>query len=116
MTGVPLRRRLFALSAAGTLPLAILAGAGLYALNRQYDGQTERVGVELARSVANSIDAELGRSLAVLETLATTRTLDDDDFAGFLDFYTKRRDRIRTRLAERLGVELPEVAAVNAGE
>ena len=85
MTGVPLRRRLFALSAAGTLPLAILAGAGLYALDRQYDGQTERVGVELARSVANSIDAELGRSIAVLETLATTRTLDDDDFAGFLD-------------------------------
>ena len=85
MTGVPLRRRLFALSAAGTLPLAILAGAGLYALDRQYGSQSERVGVELARSVANSIDAELGRSIAVLETLATTRTLDDDDFAGFLD-------------------------------
>jgi signal transduction histidine kinase/CheY-like chemotaxis protein len=76
---------LFALSAAGTLPLAILAGAGLYALDRQYDGQAEQVGLELARSVANSIEAELGRSLAVVETLATTRTLDDDDFAGFLD-------------------------------
>ena len=54
VTGVPLRRRLFALSAAGTLPLAVLAGAGLYALDRQYDAQAERVGLELARSVANS--------------------------------------------------------------
>ena len=85
MTGVPLRRRLVALSAAGTLPLAVLAGAGLYALDRQYDAQTAQVGLELARSVANSIDAELGRSIAVIETLATTRTLDTDDFAGFLD-------------------------------
>jgi signal transduction histidine kinase/ActR/RegA family two-component response regulator len=84
MPAVPLRRRLFALSAAGTLPLAVLAGAGLYALVRQNSAQAERVGLELARSVANAIDAELGKSAAVLETLATTQTLDDDDFAGFL--------------------------------
>ena len=72
------------LSAAGTLPLAVLAGAGLYALDRQYDSQAERVGLELARSVANAIDAELGRATAVVETLSTTRTL-DDDLEGFLD-------------------------------
>jgi signal transduction histidine kinase/ActR/RegA family two-component response regulator len=85
MAGVPLRRRLFVLSTAGTLPLAILAGAGLYALDQQYDSQAERVGLELARSVANATDAELGRATAVVETLATTRTLDDNDLAGFLD-------------------------------
>jgi len=102
VTAVPLRRRLFALSAAGTLPLAILAGAGLYALDRQYDAQAERVGLELARSVANSIDAELGRSIAVLETLATTRTLDDDDFVGFLD----RAQRVVAHEPELAGIVL----------
>ena len=55
--GVPLRRRLFLLAACAILPLAVMAGIGLYALARHQDAQAERVGLELARSVANAIDA-----------------------------------------------------------
>jgi signal transduction histidine kinase/ActR/RegA family two-component response regulator len=83
MTGIPLRRRLFVLTAAGILPLALMAGIGLYALQRQQNAQAERVGLELARSVANALDAELRNLISVLETLATTPTLDRGDLTGF---------------------------------
>ena len=83
MTGIPLRRRLFVLTAAAIVPLALMAGVGLYLLKRQQNAQAERVGLELARSVANAVDAELRAGLQVLETLATTPTLDRDDLEGF---------------------------------
>jgi signal transduction histidine kinase/ActR/RegA family two-component response regulator len=83
MKGTPLRHRLFALAAAGILPLAIMAAVGLYALAQQQHAQVERVGLELARSVSMAVDAELRSSTAVLETLATSLTLDTDDLAGF---------------------------------
>ena len=73
------------LTAAAILPIALMAGIGLYVLARQQDTQAERVGLELARSVANAIDSELGSTISVLETLATTPTLDRDDIAGFLE-------------------------------
>ncbi len=100
MTGTPLRRRLFALAVAGILPLAVMAGIGLYALERQQSAQAERVGLELARSVGNAVDAELRNSIATLEALATTPTLDAGDPAAF-------RDR-----AERVVVARPDWVAV----
>ena len=83
MNAVPLRRRLVLLAAAGILPLALTVGFGMAALARTQQEQARRVGLELARSVATAIDAELGSSIAVLEALATTPTLDRDDLAGF---------------------------------
>jgi hypothetical protein len=83
VTSIPLRRRLFVLTAAAILPLAAMAGLGLYALEQQQYVQAERVGLELARSVGNAVDAELRSSIAILETLATTPTLDRDDLVGF---------------------------------
>jgi len=71
------------LTAAGIMPLAVLAGFGLYVLQRQQTEQAERVGLELSRSVANAVDAELRTAVVVLEALATTPTLDRDEFAGF---------------------------------
>ena len=88
------------LTAAGILPLAVMAGLGLYALKRQQDARAERVGLELARSVANAVDAELRSAISILETLATTPTLDQGDLTGF-------RERAR-RVLERM----PEWAAI----
>jgi signal transduction histidine kinase/ActR/RegA family two-component response regulator len=85
VSGIPLRRRLVVLTAAGILPLALLAGLSLFALQAQQQAQAERVGLELARSVANAIDAELRKAVSILETLATTPTLDRDDLSGFRD-------------------------------
>jgi hypothetical protein len=74
---------LFLLIAAGILPLAIMAGLGLEALVGQQDTQAERAGLELARSVATAIDGEHRRSIAVLETIATSPTLDREDLVEF---------------------------------
>src|SRR4029079_4688073 len=94
------RRRLFVLTAAGIVPLALMAGTGLYLLQRQQSAPAERVGPELARSVANAVDAELRRSVSAIETLATSLTLDRDDQAGF---------RLR---AERVMALQPEWSAI----
>ena len=91
-----LRRRLFALVAAALLPLAVMAAVGLLTLKRQQEAQTQEVGLELARSVANAVDAELRSSVAVLETLATTPSLDTADVSVF-------RDRAQRVLASRPG-------------
>jgi signal transduction histidine kinase/ActR/RegA family two-component response regulator len=60
-----------------------MAGIGLYALARQQRAQAKSVGLELARSVATAIDADLRSSISVLEALATTPTLDHHDLSGF---------------------------------
>jgi hypothetical protein len=80
---VPLRRRLLLLAGAGIVPLAIMAGIGLYALAHQQRVQAERVGIELARAVATAVDAELRSAISVLEALATSLTLDSGNLSGF---------------------------------
>ena len=96
----PLRRRLFVLTAAAIAPLAIMAALGLYALQRQQAAQAERVGLELSRSVANAVDAELRSTIDVLETLATSLTIERADLSGF-------RER-----AERVLLVTPEWSAI----
>jgi len=79
----PLRRRLFLVAVVGILPLTAMSGVGLYALLHQQRVQVERVGLEFARALATAVDAELRRTIAVLESLATAVALDRDDLSGF---------------------------------
>jgi len=81
--GVPLRRRLFLLAAAGIVPLLVMSGIGLYALAQQQRIQAERIGLELARALATAVDAELRSSISVVQSLATSLALDRDDLSGF---------------------------------
>jgi signal transduction histidine kinase/ActR/RegA family two-component response regulator len=81
----PLRRRLIVLAAAAILPLAVLAAAGLYITIRYQDEQARRVGVELARSVANAVSTELRGSITILQTLATAPAFDRDDREAFYE-------------------------------
>src|SRR2546425_5302987 len=83
MRKVPLRRRLFLLAVVGILPLAALSGIGLFALIHQQRSQAERVGLDVTRALATAVDAELRRSLSVLEALATAPQLDAGDIDGF---------------------------------
>ena len=83
MPGVPLRRRLFLLAAAGIVPLLVMSGIGLYALAQQQRIQAERIGLELARALATAVDAELRNSLSVVQSLATSLALDRNDLLGF---------------------------------
>jgi signal transduction histidine kinase/CheY-like chemotaxis protein len=79
-----LNRRLLTLAAASIGPLALMAGVGLYALQARQRAESDRVGIELARSVANAVGAELRATESVIETLATTPVLDQLDLPGFL--------------------------------
>ena len=92
--GTPLKRRLLLLAAASIVPVALMSGISLFALQAQQNARAQRVGLELARSVANAVDAELRSTIAVLETLATTPTLDGRDLQGFRE---RARRVVRTR-------------------
>jgi signal transduction histidine kinase/ActR/RegA family two-component response regulator len=83
MARAPLSRRLLLLACAGIVPLAIISGIGLYVLAQQQRIQAERVGLELARAIATAVDAELRSTVSVLESLATTFTLDGNDVPAF---------------------------------
>ncbi len=73
---VGLRTRLFYLAAAAFLPLALMSGIGLLALVQQQRQQAERAEIEITRALSTAVDAELSRSLAVLEAMATSTLLD----------------------------------------
>jgi signal transduction histidine kinase/ActR/RegA family two-component response regulator len=80
---IPLLHRLLLLALAAILPLMVMAGFGLYALVQQQRRQLQRVGLELARALATAVDAELRSTVAVLDSLATSPTLDRDDLPAF---------------------------------
>jgi signal transduction histidine kinase/ActR/RegA family two-component response regulator len=83
MRKIPLRRRLFLLAVVGILPLAALSGFGLFALIHQQRTQSERTGLDVARALATAVDAELRRSISMLEVLATSPVLDTGDVESF---------------------------------
>ena len=102
---VPLRRRLVVLAAVGIIPIAAMSAVGLYLLIHQQRIQAERVGLELARALATAVDAELRSSISVLESLATTRSLDDrSDLSGFRE----RAQRVLTTQPHWIAVMLAE--------
>src|SRR6185295_15733316 len=80
---VSLRRRLFLLAVVGVLPLAALAGIGLFAQIQQQRAQAERVGLDVARALATAVDSELRRAQSVLEALAAVLQLENGDIEGF---------------------------------
>ena len=82
---VPLRRRLLLLAAAGILPLVVMAAVALYALFAQQRSQAQRSTLEIARALATAADAELSRTVSVLEALATSPQLDRGDMTAFAE-------------------------------
>lgn len=84
MKSVPLRRRLLLLVAAAIAPIALVSGLALLAFFDQQRDQAHRAGLEITRALATAVDAELRRTISVLEVLATAPQLDTDDLASFL--------------------------------
>ena len=60
-----------------------MSGIGLHVLAQQQRVQAERVGLELVRAIGTAVDAELRSTISVLESLATTFTLDGNDLSAF---------------------------------
>ena len=110
MQGEPLRRRLLLLAAAGIVPLAAMAGLSLMALIAQQREQAERAGVEITRALATAVDAELGRSIAVLKGVAIGPALDTGDLARYYESMRRlletRPDWISITLADTTGQQL----------
>ena len=80
-----LRTYLILFAVALTLPLAALTIFAFRELaDLDEDAVEERV-LQVARSMAANVDRELSRSMVILETLATSRALANDDLAGFHD-------------------------------
>jgi len=80
---VSLRSRLLYLAAAAFLPLALISGISLLALVHQQREQAERASIELSRALSTAVDAELSRSFAALEALATSTVLDTHNLKSF---------------------------------
>jgi hypothetical protein len=89
-----LRRRLLLLAAAGILPVAAASAVAIHALVEQQQSQAEQAAVEVARALATAVDAELRRSISVLEALATSLRLDRGELK---DFYEEAQRVVASR-------------------
>ena len=78
-----LRARLLWLVGVALLPVALFALASLIALGQQQREHTRQALVERARAIASAVDLELQGSVAALEVLALSRSLDAGDLRRF---------------------------------
>ena len=83
MYRLPLRRYLFLLVVAGVLPLAILSGVGLLVLYESQRDEIRRRAQEIVRAQAIAVEAELQRSIAALQVMASTPRLQAGDLREF---------------------------------
>ncbi|UAW97414.1 response regulator [Halopseudomonas nanhaiensis] len=80
---VPLRRRLLAIALAGIVPLAGIAGVGLWQLVEHEEDQVQLRTLDVTRLAATALETEVGRSLDVLEALSLSPLLLQDDLDDF---------------------------------
>ena len=78
-----IRSRLWALTFATLLPMAIFGAVGAYMLVQRERDSFERGALDRVRALMTAIDAELRASITPLEMLARSPTLDRDDLAEF---------------------------------
>lgn len=83
---IPLRRRLLAIALAGIVPLAGIAGIGLWRLVEYEEHQVEQRNLDVTRLAATTIETEVGRSLDVLQALSLSPLLDEGDTEEFSAF------------------------------
>jgi signal transduction histidine kinase/ActR/RegA family two-component response regulator len=78
-----IRSRLWALTFATLLPMAIFGAVGAYMLVERERDLFERAALDRVRALMTAIDAELRASIIPLEMLARSPTLDRDDLIAF---------------------------------
>ena len=103
----PLRRRLLILLAAAIVPLATMAGLAMRELAREQREQVERSGLEITRALATAVDAELGATIAVLQSLSVSPSLDTGDLKRYHEALRRalaaRPDWVTMNLADASG-------------
>ena len=78
-----LHRYLIVLALAAILPLTALTGLGLYEVYERQRDLAQRRAFEVTRAIAVAVDAELQRSIAALEVLASNGSLRRGDIGEF---------------------------------
>lgn len=74
-SGRPLRFRLFLLAASGLLPLAIVACVVIAYLVGERERDTQDTALAVSRAIASAVDAELGSTVGILQSLALSDEL-----------------------------------------
>ena len=80
---VPLRNRLLAIAFAGIVPLALVAGLGLWLLVQHQQHEAEQRALESSRQAATIIESELRRSVTILQALAESPLLRTGELSDF---------------------------------
>ena len=74
-----LHRRLLLIAAAGIVPVAVAAGLVIYGFYQAQRQQAERTALEVTRALSTALDAELRRSIAALEVVASLADAEDPE-------------------------------------
>jgi signal transduction histidine kinase/ActR/RegA family two-component response regulator len=69
MRRITIKQRLFIVVAAAVFPLALMSAAALYVGYQEQRKQVERSGLDIARALSTAVDAELRRTISVLDVL-----------------------------------------------
>src|SRR5687768_14813466 len=80
-----IRTYLLVFALAILVPMIAFSVIAVLAFDRQQRAVVERGGVETARALMNAADRELTTAITALQALATVRSLERDDLAGFYD-------------------------------
>jgi PAS domain S-box-containing protein len=109
-----IRSYLLVFALAILLPIVAVSTIALLAYDRQQRAAAERSGVERARALADSVDRELFGAVTSLNVLATARSLERGDLAGFAEdarrVLVRQRGWLRVALTDPTGERLVEVA------
>jgi signal transduction histidine kinase len=87
-----LRRYLAILVLAGLLPLVVLTGLVTMSLARQQRAAVERGLSDTVAALATAVENDLRASIKSLQTLATSKRLDEDDLPAFYEEAARVRD------------------------
>ena len=74
-----LHRRLLLIAAVGIVPVALAAGVVIYGFYQAQRAQAERTALEVTRALSTALDAELRRTIAALEVVASLADTGDPE-------------------------------------
>jgi hypothetical protein len=92
MKRVSFRQRMLVVVAAAVVPLAVMSAVALYAGYQQARAQAERSGLDVARALSIAVEAELRRTISVLQVLDDALEVEKEDLRSFHE--TARRARV----------------------
>ena len=92
MKRTPFRQRLFVVVAAAVVPLAVMSAIALYAGYQQQRAQAERSGLDVARALSIAVDAELRRTVSVLQVLDDALEVENENLPAFHEHARRVRE------------------------